>query len=880
MIPELADRFVGFYTRLILGNPLLTVALLVLVTLLLLKPALTFEQNMTRDIEVYLPEGEESTDLLLEVRQDWATDIIIVYIETRNANDPERFDNLETHNITYVPTLKEIARLEQEIDPWGQSMEQVEFKNCFQSLRAADRGQCDDIIFTLSISTLIKEFNSTNSRFIEATEEKAFGGLSIEQYDDEQINETGRYAIPSDQDRVDQIYEQTSGALQDFAIDTNNDGILDTAYIMFALKYSEGNNDAIQAEIIDRIQQAIDSRQNPARTEMTQTGLVVVLHEVTARLYEDLLAMLPISLVIVLGIMLWFHRNIFVIPVVLIPIFCALIWTLGLVRLSGAVLTPMIVAAGPILVGIGVDYGLHVANRIIEFREAGLTHGRATHSAMLTTGKATLLCALTDTIGFSALFLSPIAPMRTVGLTMIIGVACAFVLTVSMTPAIIKLTNYTRHHPKAWVGIARVSSQQWRVILLVVLLVTGYSLARLSVMDQDIRGDESAPEDIASIRKLAEYSEKFEAGQTGILLVAGPPDRPKPAAKDLGVLDVMNWTTVELNNLTVINRNSGDPINVSAFSIVDFFKSAHITLEVAQPGGEPLLVFDGSFWEFLHHPFFDENNLSWMDLGPYTRAEFRQDMIDVFYDSFTGEMRAMLLTDDYTRALIYTSMPYVNIDDTALLVEHTDDIAAHYDTFYLHNLDAEMSQLTGGPPVTIAINKGIQDTQYRTIALSLVLVLVTMVLIFRSFRFGFITFLPILIVVLWYPATVHTGGTNLNIFTAMVGTIIIGIGIDNSIQITERIREEGTRPEGIQHAVQHTGQSVVEATFTTMGGVLSGVIISLYRTQFIGLRNFFALIITLVLFSLLLAVFALPSFYQALHHYGGKFGPRRLKVKR
>ena len=872
MIPELADRFVGFYTRLILGKPLLTVALLVLVTLLLLKPALTFEQNMTRDIEVYLPEGEESTDLLLEVRQDWATDIIIVYIETRNANDPERFDNPETHNITYVPTLKEIARLEREIDPRGQSMDQAKMP--------PDRGEIDNIIFTLSISTLIKEFNSTNSRFIEATEGKVFGGLSVEQYDDEQVNETGRYAIPSDQDRVDQIYEQTSGALQDFAIDTNDDGILDTAYIMFALKYSEGDNDARQADIIEHIQQAIDSRQSPARTEMTQTGLVVVLHEVTDRLYEDLLAMLPISLVIVLGIMLWFHRNILVIPVVLIPIFCALIWTLGLVRLSGVVLTPMIVAAGPILVGIGVDYGLHVANRIIEFREAGLPHHRATHSAMLTTGKATLLCAITDTIGFSALFISPIAPMRTVGLTMIIGVACAFVLTVSMTPAIMKLTNYTRHHPEAWVGIARVSSQQWRVILLVVLLVTGYSLARLSVMDQDIRGDESAPEDVASIQKLAEYSEKFEAGQTGILLMAGPPDRPKPAAKDLDVLDVMNWTTVELNNLSVENRNSGTPINVSAFSIVDFFKSAHISIEIGQEaGGEPFLVFDGSFWEFLHHEFFD-SQACLLETGLfYTCEELRQDMIDVFYDSFTGEMRAMLLTDDYTKALIYVSMPYVNIDDTALLVEYTDDIATRYDTFYLRNLDAEMSQLTGGPPVTIAINKGIQDTQYRTIALSLVLVLVTMVLIFRSFRFGFITFLPILIVVLWYPATVHTGGTNLNIFTAMVGTIIIGIGIDNSIQITERVREEGTRPEGIQNAVRHTGQSVVEATFTTMGAVLSGVIISLYRTQFVGLRNFFALIITLVLFSLLMAVFALPSFYQALHHYGGKFGPRRLKVK-
>ena len=68
--------------------------------------------------------------------------------------------------------------------------------------------------------------------------------------------------------------------------------------------------------------------------------------------------------------------------------FCALIWTLGIVNLSGVVLTPMIVAAGPILVGIGVDYGLHVANRIVEFKDEGNKMPRAI-LALLTTGKAT-----------------------------------------------------------------------------------------------------------------------------------------------------------------------------------------------------------------------------------------------------------------------------------------------------------------------------------------------------------------------------------------------------------------------------------------------------------------------------------------------------------
>ncbi len=850
-------------------RPVLTVAVLSLITILLLQSAMTFEQNMTRDIEVYLPEGEESTDILIEVREDWATDLIIVYVETPNAEDPQFYNDPVQDNITFVQTLQEISLLERTIDPYGQTTDLDTYQ--------ADRGVKDDIIFTLSISTLIKEFNSTNSRFLNASQQKAFGGNS-ELFDLDSDEYTGTYAIPEDQERVDQIFSSTSSALQNFAIDTNDDGIIDTAVILFALKAAEEDNDEVQKQKIIEIQNHIDGRANP-KTTMTQTGLVVVLHEVTDRLYDDLLTMLPMSLGIVIGLMIIFHRNWLAIPVVLVPIFCALIWTLGIVNLSGVVLTPMIVAAGPILVGIGVDYGLHVANRIVEFKNEGRDMPRATYLALLTTGKATLLCAITDSIGFSALFISPIVPMRTVGFTMIVGVICAFFLTVSMTPAIMKLTDYSRHKNEGWTSIAILSTKQWKAILLVVLLTTAYSIARISVMDQDITGSESAPEDIDSIKKLSEYSEEFEAGQTGILLINNESTRDKPAAKDLDVLDIMNWTQGEINNLTINNRNTGDIINTSAFSIVDFFKSAHITITLEDLGpGLENFEFEGSFWDFLHSEFFG-NDYALVDANPlYNREQFRSDMIDVFYESFTDEMRSMLLTDEYDKALIYVSMPYINIDDTTILVNDIDKIAEVRNR-QMSFENAQMSQLTGGPPVTIAINEGIQETQFDTIKLSLLLVLIAMMCIFWSVKFGFITFLPILLVILWYPATVDAGGTNLNIFTAMVGTIIIGIGIDNSIQITERVREEGATPEGIQRAVENTGQSVVEATFTTMGGVLSGVIISFYRTQFVGLRNFFALIITLVLFSLLMAVFALPSFYHALHYIQNKYARSNWRIK-
>ena len=72
------------------------------------------------------------------------------------------------------------------------------------------------------------------------------------------------------------------------------------------------------------------------------------------------------------------------------------------------------------------------------------------------------------------------------------------------------------------------------------------------------------------------------------LLINGPENRPKPAAKDLDVLDIMNWTQGEINNISVSNRNTGDLINVTAFSIVEFFKSAHVDftveLGVIKPG--------------------------------------------------------------------------------------------------------------------------------------------------------------------------------------------------------------------------------------------------------------------------------------------------------
>ena len=49
--------------------------------------------------------------------------------------------------------------------------------------------------------------------------EKKIEGYIVSKNDDDAVNETGTYAIPDDQDRVDQIFDNTASTLQNFAID-------------------------------------------------------------------------------------------------------------------------------------------------------------------------------------------------------------------------------------------------------------------------------------------------------------------------------------------------------------------------------------------------------------------------------------------------------------------------------------------------------------------------------------------------------------------------------------------------------------------------------------------------------------------------------------
>ena len=102
----------------ILRSPAYLIVTLLLASALIGWRAEDFEHQINGDVEIYLPDGANSTALLNEVRTQWSTDIVILYVQTNNAAEgPDH--GLE--NITDASVLNQISWIEGDDNNAGES---------------------------------------------------------------------------------------------------------------------------------------------------------------------------------------------------------------------------------------------------------------------------------------------------------------------------------------------------------------------------------------------------------------------------------------------------------------------------------------------------------------------------------------------------------------------------------------------------------------------------------------------------------------------------------------------------------------------------------------------------------------------------------------
>jgi uncharacterized protein len=131
-------------------------------------------------------------------------------------------------------------------------------------------------------------------------------------------------------------------------------------------------------------------------------------------------------------------RNVRVSLIVLIPIVFGIVVTFGLLLLFRHRFSFMSITAIPLIIGIGIDNGIHLVQRYLrsrhleDEREGILVIAKASGAALIQSN-------LTTIVGFGALMASSFAPLAEMGLVTSLGVALALVGGLCLVPAVILL---------------------------------------------------------------------------------------------------------------------------------------------------------------------------------------------------------------------------------------------------------------------------------------------------------------------------------------------------------------------------------------------------------------------------------------------------------
>lgn len=190
-------------------------------------------------------------------------------------------------------------------------------------------------------------------------------------------------------------------------------------------------------DVENRFRRRVSEAPVPLGVRANVTGNVVLLNKILNLMISDNLATMGIALIFVAIALAWLFRRFSLVFISVLPVLVAVIWLIGIMSLLDIRLSVANATVAAMIVGLGVDYAIHVTN---SFDSAVKKHVRKPITrVMRTVGSALFLSFLTTFVGFSINVLGTTEATRVQGLTLAIGILCSFIVTMLLVPPLLKL---------------------------------------------------------------------------------------------------------------------------------------------------------------------------------------------------------------------------------------------------------------------------------------------------------------------------------------------------------------------------------------------------------------------------------------------------------
>lgn len=605
-------------------------------------------------------------------------------------------------------------------------------------------------------------------------------------------------------------------------------------------------------------------------------GQAVLDNEINDASNESTSQLLLLVVFLVIGVLFATLRSSLDVTLTMVALFLAIIWSNGFASFLDFEPSFFAIIVPILLVGLGVDYGIHLIMRYREDLIEEWNIKKASASSIMYVGSALLLATTTTMVGFLSNVTSDITPIREFGIQVALGVLSAFIIFVTFIPACrvlvdtwyqnkgtkplsesnIKLmkekkgdnvedTNSTLNY---FMGIgAKVSLENPEKVLAVVTVITLIAGVTATGISTEFDFNDFLPEEVEITQHFHYLQDEFStSNEFSFIYISG----------SVATFDVFN----EMNN-TQYELADGDKwVNTEQSAM---FSPLNGMRDLANDNSEinPFDFYNNTFEELFNSK--DKNG----DLVPDTDEDVREllDWIMIGEGKTVPNMVSNFIyydeeEDDYTVAYILVNTKSKN----AYFKEVVSELEK--DTRPLEKLEDEGKVdsvvVTGAPAIIDVVINTINETMIGSIAYTILLSFIILTAVFwytdGQPLLGIISMLPVLLVLVWILGTMVTIGYTLNVMTILIGALTVGLGVTYAIHISHRFIEEMEHHHSLEKAVnntvKNTGSALFGAAMTTVLGF--GV---LFFAILPPMKQFGTMTALTILYSFLSSVWVLPS---------------------
>ncbi len=579
-------------------------------------------------------------------------------------------------------------------------------------------------------------------------------------------------------------------------------------------------------------------------------GSGIINDEFSRVIFDSLAIVVPAASLFILLFLVVAYRDPVDLLLGVVSLVMAIVWTFGFMGLVGIPFSQMLIAVPPLLLAVGIDFGIHAVNRYREeLRTEDMeTSMRVTLRQLLV---AFFLVTGTTVIGFAANLTSSLGPIRDFGFVAAVGITFTFLVFGVFLPAAKLLTDQIRaargiprigQSPlgeegsllgRVLTGGVEVGRRAPALFLLLVLVVsagagvyaTGVST---SFQQEDFLPPEETPDyldrlpeplapgEYSATANLNYLSDNFESGnqQSVTVYVEGPMERE-----------------TALERMYRVGQNPPD-----SFVVDDRRAESQSIVTVIRSYAER----DPEFRALVDRNDRDDNGIPDDNLG---------EIYEALADSpVSGQADRYLAEDHRSAQVVYTAKGDVPQS------ELTADGEAIADRFRYP------ATATGQTIVFQAVSDTIFDSAIQSLAIALLLTALFLVFIYRLITgyatLGIVNLVPIVVTLALLAASMRYFSIPFNALTATILSITIGLGIDYSVHVVHRFADEyEERPlfPALERTVLGTGGALTGSMLTTTTGI--GVLV-LAITPILG--QFGVLTALSILYAYLTSLLVLP----------------------